>query len=576
MCGLFGVVQRGSFSEPCFNRARIARDTLWHRGPDQAGEYCIGNAYIGHRRLSILDTSDAGRQPMVAGDVAVTVNGEIYNFLALRGELEREGYVFRSHSDSEVVLHGYRHWGVDGLVGRLDGMYAAVIHDAAEGRLFAFRDRVGIKPFYYYLDDDQLVWASELKAIRTFLPADALALDAEALLDFLVYRYLPAPRALYRNTFKLSAACILECNLSSLSVRTRRYWQLRAEMGEIRQRELDAHLLELLDSSVREQLVSDVPLGLLLSGGIDSSAVAAMAARHQPQIRSYSIGFRQQGRDETPFARLVAAHTGTEHYVHYFDDEEMSGLFERMYGWFDEPFADTSAVPTHRVCSFAGEQVKVALSGDGGDELFGGYHWYHRYASARRNGRWMPVKSCQGIRFPLRMPKARELEWASISDPVWLYALIRGSVPHARLQQWKERLGVPRDYDPLWAYRASFQPKLPARKAAQVMDFHTYLPDDILTKVDRASMAVSLECRPPLLSRSMVEFAFSLQENFLYRGGELKGGFKHTLRSVLPSAVLEHRKQGFSVPDSGWRGTLIRHHGSLQEGMLNHYLRYMS
>jgi asparagine synthase (glutamine-hydrolysing) len=572
MCGLFGVVQRGAFSESSIERARAARDTLWHRGPDQAGEYCVGSAYLGHRRLSIMDTSDAGRQPMVAGDVAVTVNGEIYNFLALRGELERAGYVFRSHSDSEVVLHGYRHWGVDGLVERLDGMYAAVIHDVAAVRLFAFRDRVGIKPFYYYLGDGQLVWASELKAIKAFLPTDALELDAEALLDFLVYRYIPAPKALYRNTFKLPAASILECNLSNLSVRVRRYWQLLAEVGDTSQRGQEERLLELLEASVCEQLVSDVPLGLLLSGGIDSSAVAAVAGRYQPHIRSFSIGFKQKGRDETPYARLMAAHAGTEHHEYYLEDEEMAGLFDRMHGWFDEPFGDTSAVPTHRVCGFAREQVKVALSGDGGDELFGGYLWYPRYSSARTRGRWMPIKSGKGIQFPARMPKARELEWASISDPVWLYALIRGSVPHSRLQEWRERLGIPADYDPLWAYRTSFQAELPARKAAQVMDFHTYLPDNILTKVDRVSMALSLECRPPLLSRALVDFAFSLPEDFLYRDGGLKGGFKHALRAVLPLAVLEHRKQGFSVPDSGWRRALVSRYGSLQEGMLNRYL----
>ena len=209
----------GLLSDQCLNRARIARDTLWHRGPDQAGEYFTKSAYLGHRRLSILDTSETGLQPMVKDDVAVTVNGEIYNFQALRRELEGEGYSFRSHSDSEVVLHGYRHWGINGLVKRLDGMYAAVILDNKAERLFAFRDRVGIKPFYYHLGDGKLIWASELKALTAFLPPGSLVLNEEALLDFLVYRYIPAPKTPYRNTYKLPAASILECNLRDCSCR---------------------------------------------------------------------------------------------------------------------------------------------------------------------------------------------------------------------------------------------------------------------------------------------------------------------------------------------------------------------
>jgi asparagine synthase (glutamine-hydrolysing) len=216
--------------------------------------------------------------------------------------------------------------------------------------------------------------------------------------------------------------------------------------------------------------------------------------------------------------------------------------------------------------------VKVALSGDGGDELFGGYRWYLRYAGARRLGRFMPLKSRRGIRFPARLPKGRELEWATTSDPVWLYALIRGSLPCARLEFWKKRLGVCCDYDPLWAYRASFDHRLSACKAAQVMDFHTYLPDDILTKVDRVSMAVSLECRPTLLSKSLIEFAFSLDDDFLYNGGILKAGFKNALRDLLPESLLLRSKQGFSVPDFGWKSRLIGEHGTLQESMLARYI----
>lgn len=555
------------------HHARTARDVLTHRGPDQAGEWLEKGVYLGHRRLSILDTSDAGRQPMAAGEVAVTVNGEIYNFQSLRSELVAAGYQFASHSDSEVVLHGYRHWGIDGLLERMDGMYAGVIHDGRLGRLLAFRDRAGVKPLYYYhRSGEQLVWASELKAIKHFVPPRRLAINPEAILDFLTYRYIPAPRSLYKNCFKLPAASLLECDLADMSLRIRRYWNLSTEPSALSEAKMQERLLELLESSVREQLVSDVPLGILLSGGIDSSAVAAVAGREQSGIQSFSIGFRQSGRDETPFAEAMAKRAQTYHRVHYLEDEEMSGLLDRMHAWFDEPFGDTSAIPTHRVCSFARDHVKVALSGDGGDELFGGYRWYQRYADACESGRLMPVRLTRGLRLPPRLPWARKIEWASINDPVWLYALIRGSLPYKHLCAWKERLGIPKDYDELWAYRAHYNAALPARKAAQVMDFHTYLPDDILTKVDRVSMSVSLECRPVLLSRKLIEFAFSLDETLLYRSGQLKGGLKQALSDLLPESVLSHAKQGFSVPDFGWKKTVFGAYGTLQESMAEPYL----
>lgn len=576
MCGLFGVIQRPESPALDVPRARTARDVLTHRGPDQAGEWHADpGVYVGHRRLSILDTSTAGQQPMTAGRVVATVNGEIYNFRALRLELEQAGFEFQSNSDSEVVLHGYRHWGADGLASRLDGMYAVVIYDGDGGKLIAFRDRVGIKPLYYYQGNGLFVWASEPKAIKAYVPAEGLTLDPEAILDFLVYRYMPAPKSAYRELRKLPPACILECQLADLDLRSRRYWQLPTGQADLSHTALTEQLRHLLNTSVRDQLVSDVPLGLLLSGGIDSSAIAAMASQHVPHIQSFSIGFREPGRDETPFAKAMAEHAGTSHRLQYFEHEDMTNLAERMEAWFDEPFSDTSAVPTYRVCTFAQERVKVALSGDGGDELFGGYRWYDNFATAVRRQRGMPLRAARGLRLPSWLPRREYLELLSIGDPLWLYARIRGSVSHARLCQWRERLAVPADYDPLWAYRAAHDPALPSRKAAQVMDFHTYLPDDILTKVDRVSMATSLECRPALLSQALVEFAFSLPENFTYLGGQLKGGFKAAIADLLPETVLEHGKQGFSVPDFGWRNELIEKSGSVQEGLAENYLNAM-
>ncbi len=575
MCGLFGVVIIGygnRFSNADLDHARMARDTLTHRGPDQRGEIFSGNVYMGHRRLSILDLSETGWQPMVSDDaaVAITVNGEIYNFQILRSELERSGYVFRSQSDSEVVLHGYRHWGAEGLAERLDGMFAAVVHDRARGTVSIIRDRAGIKPLYYYNDGTYFIWASELKAIEACVGSANLKDDETALYDFLTYRYIPAPKTRYRNVFKLPQASILTLKTESGEIRVSPYWVLPVSSRPGQESDFIEELQSILRQSVAEQMISDVPVGFLLSGGIDSSLVTMTGAALSPAPMTFSIGFEDRERDESRFAQIVAEKAGTDHHSHVLQTEEMENLPERMKEWFDEPFGDTSAVPTFRVCSFARQYVTVALSGDGGDELFGGYRWYQSYKQIRSAQKAIPFVPKQGIEFPAWVPQRRRMTLLSLGDPIELYAHLRGGLQGQRLNQWRERLGVPVDYDRLWAYRAHYRPDLPPRKAAQVMDFHTYLPDDILTKVDRVSMAVALECRPPFLSRAMIEFAYSLPESFLYKGGQLKGGLKAACAGILPESIINRGKQGFSVPDSGWRTAITQQSGSLQEAFLEH------
>jgi len=576
MCGLFGVVQRVPISEPCIKRARAARDTLWYRGPDDSGEYVMPNLYMGHRRLSILDTSDAGRQPMVAGDVAVTVNGEIYNFLALRGELERAGYRFRSHSDSEVVLHGYRHWGVDGLVERLDGMYACAIYDNSTQRLYLFRDRVGIKPLYFYLDKDKLLWASEIKAIESYISSSLLKTNNEALLDFLVYRYVPAPKSIYKDVHKLTAASILEFNLGRFSKKHYRYWKLIAHEDPLtprKQASKQQELLSLLEKSVYEQLVSDVPLGVLLSGGIDSSAVTAIASKRVSSMKSFSLGFSGSARDETPHAEKMARYAKTEHSVQHFSDADVEDPIEFMCNMFDEPFGDLSCLPTYAVCVLARKSVKVVLSGDGGDEVFGGYRRYERFAFARKYGRLVPFRLLEGIDFPRWLPHADKLRWLSISDPIQLYAFLCGSPSVREIEKWKRILELPVDYDPLWAFKGHYDSTLTPRKQAQVLDFYTYLPDNVLTKVDRTSMALSLECRPPILSKDLIEYAFTLPETFLYKDYRLKGGLKDSISGILPREILERRKQGFGLPIGLWRKDIEMRYGGVKQAIVSRYLK---
>lgn len=573
MCGLFGtLLEKGN--QPEIAMARQARDTLVHRGPDQAGEWICGRLYMGHRRLSILDLSEAGRQPMVSGDekIGISVNGEIYNFAELRRNLEKRGHHFKSCSDSEVILHGYREWGVTGLAERMDGMYAAVIYNDNEKTVYAIRDRAGVKPLYYYYDGKTFSWASELKALEYWLPSEKRTLDRTALYDFLIYRYIPAPKSAYKNIYKLPPAHILQFQLENKKIDIRPYWQLPLTEHDKSDDEYVEEMLSLIQESTREQLVSDVPVGFLLSGGIDSAAITTIGAQQAHDAMTFSIGFDDPAKDESPYAALVAKQAQTKHHVHVLDFEEMDNVPARMIDWFDEPFGDTSAVPTYRVCAFARQKVTVALSGDGGDELFGGYRWYNDYEKLRSFTRFLPFAPQNGFEPPQWFPRQRSLYLRSIGDPLVQYAGLRGSVDKKRLVQWRDKLGISKDYDGYWAYRKHYNPRIGVKKAAQIMDFHTYLPDDILTKVDRTSMAVSLECRPPFLSRKLIEYAFSLPENFVYRNGELKGGMKFAFRKTLPEQILERRKQGFSVPDTGWRKKFQKQGCFIQETFLQEYL----
>lgn len=573
MCGLFGTILKNK-DEDELRSARQARDTLTHRGPDQSGEWVCDNVYMGHRRLSILDLSDAGRQPMVTEDekIGISVNGEIYNFQSLKSELKTAGYTFKSKSDSEVALHGYRHWGIEGLAERLDGMYAIIIYDQMAKIIHTIRDRVGIKPLYYYYNNTEFAWASELKALQYWLPAEKKIIDQTALYDFLTYRYIPAPKSLYNNIYKLPPAHILSFYVPEGRVKLKKYWELHvSERVTDNDETLSKELKSLIEESVKAQMISDVPIGFLLSGGIDSSVITIEGAKISSDPQSYSIGFKDDQRDESPYAQEISKLAGTQHHRHVFEHEEMNDFAELIKQWFDEPFGDTSAIPTRRVCQFAREDLTVALSGDGGDELFGGYVWYDLFHRLRKIQHFVPIGSKVGFKIPRSWPKHRILTLLSIRDPLEQYAYLRGGMLESDLREWKKKLNISDDYDRLWAYRLHHNPALGRRKSAQIMDFHTYLPDDILTKVDRTSMSVALECRPPFLSRNLIEFCFSLPEKFLYKDNMLKGCMKYTYKNIIPDHILYRRKQGFSVPFKKWRKDTERA-GNLQEFLLQNFL----
>lgn len=571
MCGIFGHATRGAG----LDRARAALHTLSHRGPDQWRDWHDAHVYLGHRRLSILDLSEAGRQPMAdaAGEIVVTVNGEVYNFRALRAELEKK-HAFFSGSDSEVILHGYREWGLDGLLARLEGMYAFAVYDARSRQVHLVRDRVGIKPLYYSLAGGGLAWGSELKALRAFLEP-ALTVDETALYDFLTYKYVPGPKSLYREVAKLLPGHALTVDLDGMRPRLRRYWALPTDTAPIGVDEAAAELRRRVAAAVGEQLVADVPLGFFLSGGLDSSTVVAEAARIATGAATYAIGFDVASHDETGFAALVAQAYGTDHHMRRLGAEGANDLFARLAAWYDEPFADLSALPTYLVSAFARESRTVVLSGDGGDEVFGGYSWYRRYAALSRR----PRRAFAALR-----PVAAGLKQAAHGSLAWklgtvldfeyalrgpeLYAKLMGGMVANEKGSFRRAWGIPADYDDYWFFRQHWRDDLPLMTRLQYVDFHTFLPDDVLTKVDRASMQVSLEVRVPLLATELVEFAFRLPEEVRYADGALKGLLKRAYAGELPPEILARGKKGFSVPAQSWRATLPGGAGSNAERVL--------
>lgn len=551
MCGFVGG------TDPAWDYA-AALASIVHRGPDDGQLKLDGPVRVGFRRLAIIDLDDEANQPMVADDGKswLVFNGEIYGFRELRSTLEKRGRVFRTSSDTEVVLHAYFEWG-DDFVEQIDGMFAIVLWDDRLQRLKLFRDRPGIKPLYYFHDGKRFAFASELKALEHALAANDLQVDHSALYDFLGYRYVPAPKTLYHNCFKLRPAHRLTYDPATGKIDgPHRFWSIPVPE---RPRQLSAdeaaeELRSLIDNSVRNQMIADVPLGFFLSGGIDSSVVVASASRMGADVSTFSIGFDSSAVSETPFAREVAELFGTQHHERILLPSAAENLLPRLKTWFDEPFADNSAMPTFLVSQVARENVTVALTGDGGDEVFGGYRTYPRFARYDRLPSWPP--SMDRLTYALRKPFGRRstvtrltmlLELAMSQGPR-LWGKIMGGLPEAAKRHYRDSFGIPADYDDWWHFREYWRDDLPFRTRLQLVDFHTFMPGLVLTKVDRTSMAVSLEARVPLLDRRIIEFSFSLPEDLRYHNDQPKGLLRHAYRGILPDHILDRRKKGFGIP----------------------------
>lgn len=543
MCGIFGHTGKSELP-----RSRKALKCLQHRGPDQSNEWSDKSVYLGHQRLSIMDLSENGRQPMQHEDIVITVNGEIYNFQDIKDSLQST-FTFKSGSDSEVLLYGYKAWGIDKLVQKLEGMYAFSLYDATKQKLYLVRDRVGIKPLYYAHINKQLVWASELKAIEAFIPSENLHVDNTAVYDFLTYRYIPTPKTLYQNVHKLEPAHYLCYDISADTATKTRYWQLSTKTRATNLPAASTEVRKLVSATVKQQLMSDVPIGFFLSGGMDSSVVVAAAKEYTSQLNTYSIGFDVQEHDETRFAEIVAKAFKTNHVRRVLGVSEVKRSFSNLRAWYDEPFADTSAFPVYKVSALARHSSTVVLTGDGGDEVFGGYNWYQQFV----DGVASYISSNSGNIFTRLRGKKRDQTDLELD----FYTSLMGGLTPEQKAPYRLALDIDSDYDDHWYYKQYYDANLPVMTRLQYLDFHTYLPDDILTKVDRVSMAVALECRVPLLSTELIEYLFSVPEDIRYHGGELKGLMKHAYRNILPAEIIDRSKKGFSIPTGKWKGDLL-------------------
>jgi asparagine synthase (glutamine-hydrolysing) len=586
MCGIAGRLNFNPSHAVDRDRLVAMTDAVTHRGPDAAGYYLAGSIGLGHRRLSIIDLS-TGDQPLgnEDGSIQVVFNGEIYNFAEVRRELIAHGHRFRTNSDTEVIVHGYEQWG-ERCVDWFRGMFAFALWDGNARRLMLARDRLGVKPLYYAEVEGGIVFGSEIKSLLAH-PDVPREWRADMLDAYLTLLYVPAPGTIYQGIHKLPPAHLLVAERGH--IRISRYWDLAFTGDGDARREDDylAELDELLREAVRLRLVSDVPLGAFLSGGIDSSAVVAYMVETSaaPPI-TISVGFEQQAFDEVRHAETVARHLGCD--FHALTASPMvEDLLPKLAWHFDEPFADSSAVPTYYVSKAARELVTVALSGDGGDELWLGYPWHRveRWEQRARTslGPAAPVAGMLGRALPLSVKGARSLRHLAFA-PDQAYALKHAygmfeTDVKARLYSGDFRRSI-NGYDPFAAFRDRYRACTSADPLDRAMyvDANTYMIDDVLTKVDRMSMAVSLEAREPLLDHKLLEFAARVPSSLKLKDGRGKHLLRRALERRVPRAITERKKSGFAAPIGDWlRGPLagmtteLLQDGRLRDrGIFNH------
>ena len=561
MCGITGLVH--------FNKDRAVEpavlknmcDSIYHRGPDDEGQYIHQNVALGFRRLSIIDLS-TGHQPLSNQNdsIYIVFNGEIYNYLEQRQKLIQKGHIFKTTTDTEVILHLYEEYDVDCLQ-YLRGMFAFAIWDGNRQQMFCARDRFGIKPFYYYADSEKFVFGSEIKAILKSEDIDK-TISFDALDSYFAFGYITSDLSIYKGVKKLQPGHYLLLSLQDkVTIEIKRFWEINFQPDYSKsERYWQEKIEELFSETVKLHMISDVPLGAFLSGGVDSSSVVAMMAKNSRRpVKTFSIGFKEQKFNELKYAREVAKRYGCEHHEQIVEPESI-GLLSKLVDAYDEPYADSSAIPTYYVSQLARKHVTVALSGDGGDELFAGYNSYTRFNSLYSKA------------FNFKSPFLNKLVWGNIHKLIpnnvrgkgLSYLLKQDKKYQFAYMSWpkpeRQKLMLPHLSHINYA-NASEIYKINILKGSnindnitsmQYLDLQTYLVDDILTKVDRASMLNSLEVRVPLLDHKFAELTFKIPQHFKLKGTEQKYIFKKSMALMLPRSILDHPKKGFSVPISIW------------------------
>ena len=571
MCGICGVVSRDGENPVSETLLRTMNNTMIHRGPDDAGHFIDGTAGIAMRRLSIIDLS-TGRQPITNEDdtIWIVFNGEIYNYLELRRKLIARGHQFSTHSDTEAILHAYEEYG-DDCVNHLIGMFAFAIWDSNHHRLLLARDRVGIKPIYYHLSNAHFIFGSELKAVLAH-PDTPRDVNMTALSHFLTLEYVPSPHTIFNEVYKLPPGHRLIMENGRIQIE--QYWNVPQIAVPTSDAECIEHLTELIRDAVKIRLMADVPLGAFLSGGIDSSTIVSfMSEQMSTPVQTFSIGFGDPTYNELPYARMVAERYGTDHYEQFLE-ADIAEMSLRLVSHFDEPFGDFSIFPTFLVSQMARQYVTVTLSGDGGDELFGGYDTYvAQQMDQRYYGRlpsWIRQKAMPSLLSLIPPQPAKKglvnkakrfVEGGALpaawQHTRWMMFMDESAKAHLFTPAVLAELGAE---TPGWLLEQYFaeasQRDLLAQQ--QYVDVKTYMTDDILVKVDRMSMAASLEARVPLLDHRIVEFALNLPPHLKMHKGETKVALRRVMADRLPAEVLHKPKEGFSIPLKHWLRTDLR------------------
>jgi len=563
MCGICGKISFNSKIDEGLIRNMCS--TLTHRGPDSEGVYVKGNAGLGHRRLAIIDLSDAGHQPMSNedGTIWIVLNGEIYNFPELRGNLEKKGHRFKSHTDTEVVLHLYEEKGVECLKD-LRGPFAFAVWDNKRERLFIARDRIGKKPLYYHYKNRTLIFASEIKAILKD-PEASVEVNKPAITDYLSYGYTPTPETMFKGIMKLPPAHFIVYEKGN--IRLEKYWELDfSKKVKLSEKDYCARTMELLEECTKIRLISDVPLGAFLSGGIDSSAVVYMMSKLSSKpVKTFSIGFEEESHSELKYAAIIAKKFNTEH-REYIVRPNAIELLPKLVWLYNEPYADSSALPSYYVSQMTRKEVTVALNGDGGDEGFGGYERFMagRYAETLSR---TPSFFRRAILNAIRLAP-ESIEPHNFSRKLKRFMAMAGEPSRVRHYNW---VSIFRDFEKDSLFSDSFKKEYASRRSFyyldkvfdecgskdildQVMyaDIRTNLLDDLIVKMDIATMANSLEGRSPFLDHKMMEFCAAMPSDLKIKGTRLKYILKKALRGILPDEILKRRKMGFGIPVDKW------------------------